>query len=60
MKRGDKDDARKSANVRRRLTGRFKLDGDVLTIQFELGATSDPKITRTLCGARSRTEVWWA
>ncbi len=36
------------ADVGRRLTRRFKLDGDVLTLQFEPGGTSDPKITRTL------------
>jgi hypothetical protein len=36
------------ADVGRRLTRRFKLDGDTLTIQFEPGGTGDPKITRTL------------
>jgi hypothetical protein len=40
------------ADVGRRLTRRFKLDGDTLTIQFEPGGDNDRRITRTLMWRR--------
>jgi hypothetical protein len=41
------------ADVGRRLTRRFKLDGNTLTIQFEPGGESDRRITRTLVWRRA-------
>ena len=41
------------SDVGRRLTRRFRLDGDTLTIQFEPGGQSDRRITRTLVWRRA-------
>jgi hypothetical protein len=46
------DGALSPSDVGRRLSRRFKVEGDILTIQFEPGGREDPRITRTLIWKR--------